>query len=369
MTLRTFVCGIGIVCWAWTAPVAGHVGHLLQTVSGDFDGSGAVDFTDFIRFASAFGKEASGDNALYDLNNSGGNIDFQDFLAFASAFGQAAGSGGGSTDTTNDFGNEVTVTIEGDLRVFRSNGLPNHETGNFPNNGNPHAITEQAHEYKVPLNPTVASAPTSVLRSNNRPAYQVGIAINGVPFDVTTAEFWRRDASLGWNIEAIGTLNLGLDANEAHVQPTGSYHYHGVPWGLIANQDSTQHSILYGYAADGFPIYILYGHSDANNANGGVKKMSSSYRLKSGSRPSTGPSGTYDGTYTQDYEYIDGLGDLDEHNGRFGVTPDYPDGIYHYFITDTFPFHPRSFNGTPNSSFRLGPPAGKPGRRHFHRGW
>ncbi|MBT5831142.1 MAG: YHYH protein, partial [Candidatus Latescibacteria bacterium] len=185
--------------------------------------------------------------------------------------------------------------------------------------------------------------------------------------------FYRRDASLGWNIEAIGTLNLGLDENQAHVQPTGSYHYHGVPWGMIANQDSVQHSALYGYAADGFPIYILYGYSNGNSASSSVKKISSSYQLRSGSRPNTnssqGPTGTYDGTYTQDYEYLEGLGDLDEYNGRFGITPDYPGGIYHYYITDTFPFHPRSFKGTPNSTFKLGPPSGKPGMRRLRRGW
>ncbi|MFT5365931.1 MAG: hypothetical protein ACI8V2_000873 [Candidatus Latescibacterota bacterium] len=376
MKLLKLICGVAVFSFGLTVPVFGHVGHLLQSLSGDFDGSGTVDFPDFIQFAGAFGQEATGNNALYDLDVSGGTIDFQDFLAFAATFGQTedTGSGGGSTDTpTNDFGNVVTITIEGDVRVFRSNGLPDHETGSFPNSGNPHSITEQSHEYRVAVNPEVASTTTSVLGSNNRPAYQVGIAINGVPYDVTTAEFYRRDASLGWNIEAIGTLNLGLDQNQAHVQPTGSYHYHGVPWGMITNQGSMQHSALYGYAADGFPIYILYGYTDVNDARSSVKKVSPSYQLKSGSRPSTnsstGPTGTYDGTYTQDYEYVAGLGDLDENNGRFGATPDYPNGIYHYYITDTFPFHPRSFKGTPNSTFRLGPPSGKPGTRGRRRGW
>lgn len=363
------LCVLGLVLGLSVGTVWGHVGHfhLLQSVSSDFDGNGEVDFTDFVQFAGAFGKTASGDYLIFDLDSSGGTIDFQDFLVFASAFGQSSGTGGGTE--TNDFGNVVSITVEGNLRVIRGNGLPDHETGAFPNSGNPHSITEQSYEFSVPLNPQAATATTSVLGSNNRPAYRVGVAINGVPFDVTTAEFWRNDPSLGWNIEAVGTLNLGLDDNQAHVQPTGAYHYHGVPYGLIDGQVSTVHSALYGYAADGFPIYILYGYTDANDATSSVKKITSSYRLKSGSRPSSGPSGSYDGTYTQDYEYIEGLGDLDENNGRFGVTPEYPDGIYHYYITDTFPFHPRSFKGTPNSSFRLGPPSGKPGMGRFRRDW
>ena len=41
------------------------------------------------------------------------------------------------------------------------------------------------------------------------------------------------------------------------------------------------------------------------------------------------------GRYREDYEYIDHPEPdfLDEHNGRFCVTPEYPDGIYAYFCT------------------------------------
>jgi hypothetical protein len=35
----------------------------------------------------------------------------------------------------------------------------------------------------------------------------------------------------------------------------------------------------------------------------------------------------------EDYIYTAGAGDLDVHNGRFCVTPDYPSGIYAYFVT------------------------------------
>nr|MBC8464656.1 YHYH protein [Bacteroidota bacterium] len=39
------------------------------------------------------------------------------------------------------------------------------------------------------------------------------------------------------------------------------------------------------------------------------------------------------GSFLEDYEYVPGSGDLDEHNGRFCITPDYPNGIYAYFVT------------------------------------
>ena len=51
------------------------------------------------------------------------------------------------------------------------------------------------------------------------------------------------------------------------------------------------------------------------------------------------------GAFTQDYEYVEGLGDLDECNGRIGVTPEFPEGIYYYVVTDDFPFFTRCLKG------------------------
>ena len=39
------------------------------------------------------------------------------------------------------------------------------------------------------------------------------------------------------------------------------------------------------------------------------------------------------GSYAEDFEYVAGSGDLDEHNGRFCITPEYPEGTYAYFAT------------------------------------
>ena len=93
--------------------------------------------------------------------------------------------------------------------------------------------------------------------------------------------------------------------------------------------------------------------------------MKSSYRLKQGARPAQegGPGGNYDGRFTQDFEYAKGSGDLDECNGRAGVTPEFPDGTYYYCISAEFPFVPRMWRGTPDPSFSKGdrPPGGGPG--------
>ena len=86
--------------------------------------------------------------------------------------------------------------------------------------------------------------------------------------------------------------------------------------------------------------------------------MRPSWRLKSGIRgDADGPGGRYDGSYTRDWQYVKGSGDLDRSNARFTVTPDYPIGVFACFITDGFPHVPRSFIGTPDDSFRKRPPA------------
>ena len=123
--------------------------------------------------------------------------------------------------------------------------------------------------------------------------------------------------------------------------------------------------LLVGWAADGFPLYTARGYADPKDTKSPLKKMRPSFRLKKGERPgdADGPGGKYDGRLTQDFEFVKGSGDLDEGNGRMGVTPEFPEGIYHYHITEEFPFLPRQWRGTPDASFGKagGPPGG--GRR------
>ncbi len=239
--------------------------------------------------------------------------------------------------------NQVSITTDDTYRYINSNGIP-YSHGQFPNAGNPNTVTAQNYHFRVPLHPHVAGKNTQLWGGMD-----FGVGIDGVPFDPGTAEFWHNDPN--WRYEAMsGKINLGIDQNNAHVQPNGAYHYHGLPTELVSDQSGDAHSNIVGYAADGFPIYALYGYEQANDPSSGIKTLKSSYQLKSGTRPS-GPGGTYDGTFTADYAYVHGSGDLDECNGRVGVTPDYPQGIYAYFITKDFPLIPRCFKGTPDSSF------------------
>ncbi|MEM7618082.1 MAG: YHYH protein [Pseudomonadota bacterium] len=233
--------------------------------------------------------------------------------------------------------NNVQIIKDTNYIYIRSNGIPDHATGQFPNRGNPNTISAQNHVFKVPLNP-VKNAKSTPQRGT------VGVALNGVPFEPGTAELWNNDRN--YNYEAInGSLNLGLDQNNAHVQPTGSYHYHGIPTALVESG-----LVHIGYAADGFKIYA-----------DGQSRYKSSYRLKKGQRAG-GPSGSYDGSFGTDYEYVAALSALDECNGAV------VDGEYVYFATEDYPFLPRCLYGNADSSFEKRGGGEMRGSRPPHRG-
>ena len=94
--------------------------------------------------------------------------------------------------------------------------------------------------------------------------------------------------------------------------------------------NSTSHSPILGWAYDGNPIYGPYGYAN-RDGSGGVKLIQSGYRKRTlTNRPSVT---VYPlGFFCNDYEWFSD-GDLDEFNGRFCVTPDYPNGTYAYFAT------------------------------------
>jgi hypothetical protein len=180
---------------------------------------------------------------------------------------------------------------------------------------------------------------------------------------------WVRDAFFG---EA-----QTFDGCMGHQPQSGMYHHHANPVCLRAQLDDNlelvrssrvgptyrekaapwKHSPILGWAFDGFPIYGPYGYSDPRSPSSEVKRMKSSFRLRAIERRDSLPrwalahhpglaeqltaaqqgpeiNATFPlGRYVEDYEFVEGLGDLDVRNGRFAITPDYPNGTYAYFIT------------------------------------
>ena len=234
----------------------------------------------------------------------------------------------------------VAMSCSGTQRTMTGNGLPDHAPGTFPNANNPNTIAAQTVNFSASLTPTITYT------SGTAVAHVTGYANNSVKFDPATAESYNNAGV--WSIEAIQSyLNLGLDSSNAHVQPGGGYHYHGIPEGYVTRLGKGTAMTLVGFALDGFPVYARYGYTTATNASSAIKVVTPSWRVKTtadAGRPSA--ASVPMGTFTQDYEYVEGLGDLDQCNGRYGVTPEFPNGIYHYYLTETFPYIQRCMKGT-----------------------
>lgn len=234
----------------------------------------------------------------------------------------------------------LVVSADGSGCDVVSNAIPNHDfnaTGGFVA-----PVSEQDQRYTIPADPTPAAQPTPLTL-----AYDDAILLNGVKVDMLAAgcffvQTGCTDPDEPFRYNPLVARRFQEDEHHAHTQPDGAYHYHGDPRALFDNADASAPSPVIGFAADGFPIFGSY-----IDDGGTVRKATSSYRLKTGTRPGgpDGPGGRYDGTYVDDYEYVPGSGDLDACNGMTA------DGVYGYVVTEAYPYILGCFTGTPDPSF------------------
>ncbi len=271
------------------------------------------------------------------------------------------GINGTYTGTYSTSGTLTSVwswACNGTNRVLTANGLPDHAVGTFPNAGNPNTIAAQSISFSATLTPAKGSTNTGVGGPTGKNVYSLA----GVKFDpgtagtcpatmTSTASCNLANGTDTWHIEALGqsSFNFGTDTNNAHVQPNGQYHYHGIPEALLTKagaSDTNRKMVLVGWAGDGFPVYARYCYSTATDAASAVKVCTGSY-VKDTVADAGRPSVTLVplGAFTSDWTYSAGSGDLDDCNGRFGVTPEFPAGIYYYMATDSYPYFSRCLKG------------------------
>lgn len=175
---------------------------------------------------------------------------------------------------------------------------------------------------------------------------------------------------IGFNYNAshLGAI-YGVDSGGGHPELNGSYHYHNGSF-LYNTWNTTKiygansyfnltnfngdkfrhidgHSKIIGYCFDGYPIYGPYSYTTGTDINSPVIQMSSSYKLfpNDNHRPrdtkydktvtidGVGTITLDAGSFIQDYEFKQGHGTLDRYNGRYAITPDFPNGTYAYFLT------------------------------------
>ena len=239
---------------------------------------------------------------------------------------------------------EVSFSEQNNKMVMESNGIPNHDFLSTLGC----CADEMDYTAYITMNPV--NDTTGGHSSTNCPAAAgrwecapdrgaVAIGVNGVPIygpeegpggDAVALHFDyfnedRQPIELGWCA--------------GHSAGPNGYHYHYdancIYWEPGTNEDmsdydmskipTNQHSPIVGWAFDGFPIYGMYGFDDDGQT---IRTISSSYVIE---RTQDGGDQGYNGI--DDWNYADGVGDLDECNGRFGPTPEFPEGIYHYVST------------------------------------
>lgn len=188
----------------------------------------------------------------------------------------------------------VSYKIVGDMVYVYATGVPNHKSPYFIDTQwekekyvdntsrgfhlNPNRIETQDYEFRIPLHPKESR----VKRATNMGP--MGIAINGVPF---FNQYAAGGAALTREIRSFDQYN-------GHPTARGNYHYHIEPTYLTDEYGS---EAFLGLLLDGFPVY------------GPMEKGTA----------------------------VDG-DTLDEYHGHFGVTADFPNGIYHYHITPDAPY-------------------------------
>ncbi len=247
----------------------------------------------------------------------------------------------------------VDVAFDANSMVISSSGIPNHDLESGPGC----CASEGDYTWNLPLTPvndTDGSFEAAPLRG------PIAVAVNGAaiygPEDGPGGDAVA--AHSGQYVEDRQPIWLGLC--HAHAGPGGQYHYHAdancIHWHgadaedegwdayAFAKVDSSEHSKVIGFAFDGYPLYGSFGYA----ADGTVKEMTSSYRLRDGMTGSGG---------IADYEFVEGLGDLDECNGHWTATPDFPEGTYAYHSTMTngngdlgFPYFLYCYRGVADAS-------------------
>lgn len=263
-----------------------------------------------------------------------------------------------------------TVQFSDDNVYIQATGVPRYATAPY-GDGNPSQASNADYLFQIPRNPVqgpAAGTPTGLGHT--------AVLINGVPafnamdaFSYNNQDVWHQNA---------GFFELaGFDCAKGH-PAMGNYHHHLIPTrfddsedvlndvcadfpsdGLLAI-DPTVHSPIVGYAFDGYPIYGPFAYEN-EDGTGAIVRMESSHSVRDINQrhtladgtqlapnqygpdvgalvtpaipPGADPVEAVLGAYIEDFEFIEGSGHLDEFNGRFGITPEYPAGTYAYFAT------------------------------------
>jgi hypothetical protein len=256
-----------------------------------------------------------------------------------------------------------------------ANSLPDYMIGigNGSNiwNANPNYAKGQGYTFKITRNPSSATT-KSYIQMGLIGFWKNGVGIynaeDGYSYQSSTGSV-STSGDGSWNRNAAMIEVVSFDSCYGHPDENEVYHVHLNPICMYNSTNSASHSPIIGWAWDGYPIYGPFGYSSANNSASSIKRMMTGYSLRNITTRTTYWNGTtpthagpavsstyYLGYFVEDYGYSSTGADLDQYQGRWCVTPDYPSGTYAYFIpttssgTYTYPYTLAPFYyGTPGS--------------------
>lgn len=246
---------------------------------------------------------------------------------------------GGSSNFHDAIYSNVQQVQYTDNDVFIScNGIPTYDVGPWDD---PALGTNQNFVFRITRSPKPAGS-NQLLLENGR----IGVWSNGLSiYDLRNGVSFHADDT--WHLDAVRASEDAETPCDGYAGENGEYYTRIAPACLYDPVTAKEHAPIIGYAFDGYPIYGGYGFANSDGS-GGVVRMRSSYQFRNITERTSLPDGTqlpaelhgpkvndsYPlGHYVEDYIYVAGSGDLDAHNGRFCVTPEYPNGTYAYFAT------------------------------------
>lgn len=246
---------------------------------------------------------------------------------------------GKSTDATiNAAVSQISANIQLErytaTNVYvKCTGIPDYNVGPF--NGNPNVPANSNATFDILRNPQPAVTHTATGLG------AIGVLVNGV-------EVFNMSDSFSYQNQGVWHNNAGVveapsfDAAKAHPQQQGVYHNHELPVSLISELGgSSSNPVVLGFANDGYPILNGYASLTANGAvlkaDSGYQKRTYTNNIRGNGGPNVG--GQYVlGYFEEDFQWVStteaaGEFELDQYNGAFVYTPQFPTGTYAYFAT------------------------------------
>lgn len=326
-------------------------------------------------------------------------------------------SNGTQTQSLPAYAGVQELASDTDWVYLRTTGLALHPMGPWLNGAFPNLPTNRKTLYRIPRVPAIPAAKT-LTGLGVIGCFVDGVAMFDSRDGLVWTGTGESGMGTGyWNREAYVNEGATFDPGYAHQENTGTHHYHANPIALRyllgdhvdfdettrkyreSSTPVTRHSPILGWVRDGFPVYGPYAFSEATHPASPIRRMTSGFQLRNGQRgtdnlATTGRSTipawaqrTYGvganqsgpavstqyplGRYMEDNAFLGDLTDpatgkkfvqgvdfdLDEDNGRWCVTPEFPEGTYAYFVAiadDGTPVYPynigRTYHGNPTGS-------------------